>query len=95
VITAIENEEPELSPLGIFIGPNPTESLLRIAISNDQLGPISFELYDMAGRSFGLREAFKSQRDFETELELNGPKGLYILLIKTDRYTLHKKIIKK
>ncbi len=94
VITSIENEEPQLSRLGVFIGPNPTDGQLTVSISNEYIGQMVIELYDVSGKSFGKVESYKSGFDFEKDIQIQGPKGFYILLIETDKFIIHHKLIK-
>jgi PKD repeat protein len=94
VISAIPDQEAELSRFGIFIGPIPTMGKLNITISNSYRGPIVMEILDMAGRSYLIQEAVKSEEETQIEMNLTGPVGLYILKIQTNNLTLHKKVIK-
>lgn len=95
VISAIEADEPELSRFGIFIGPIPSEDQLNIKISNEYTGPIFFEIIDFAGRTYLQQEENKISTEMDVKMNLPGPKGLYILRIKTNNLTLHKKVIKQ
>lgn len=94
VISAIPDQEVELSRFGIFIGPNPFESNLRVTISNEYRGQVNFRVFDMTGREYVKEEINKSYDDLEVELGLNGSKGIFILQIETNNLTLHKKLIK-
>lgn len=94
VVSAIEDDEPELTRFGIFIGPIPSEDQLTIKVSNEYTGPIKFEIIDFAGRSYLLQEENKISTDLDVKMNLPGPKGLYILRIKTNNLSLHKKVIK-
>lgn len=94
VISAIPDQEVELSRFGIFIGPIPSEERLNISLSNDYTGPVTFQLIDMAGREYLVKEATKSSQVMDVEMNLPGPAGMYILKISTNSMTLHKKVIK-
>ncbi|MCE7055633.1 S8 family serine peptidase [Algoriphagus sp. AGSA1] len=94
VISAIPDQEVELGRLGIFIGPNPTEGRLNISISNEYIGNLEFKVIDMAGREYLVEELSKSELEMEATLDLNGPRGVYILQIQTNNLKLYKKLIK-
>jgi len=94
VISAIPDQEVELSRFGIFVGPIPTTDKLNITISNGYRGPVVLELLDMAGRSYLVNEVAKTEEEIQVEMNLTGPVGLYILKINTNNLTLHKKVIK-
>lgn len=94
VISAIPDQEVELSRFGVFIGPIPSEERLNISLSNDYTGPVTFQLIDMAGREYLVKEEAKSGQVMEVEMNLPGPAGMYILKISTNSMTLHKKVIK-
>lgn len=94
VISAIPDQEVDLSRFGVFVGPIPSEEKLNISISNDYTGPFTFQLTDMAGREFLVKEVVKSSSELEVEMNLPGPAGIYILKISTNNLTLHKKVIK-
>jgi PKD repeat protein len=94
VISAIPDQEVELSRFGFFVGPIPTSDKLNITISNGYRGPVILELLDMAGRSYLINESTKTEEEIQLEMRLNGPVGLYILRIQTNNLTLHKKVIK-
>ena len=94
VISAIPDQEVELSRFGIFIGPNPFVSNLRVMISNEYRGQVNLRVYDMTGHELVMEEINKNYDDLEVELGLNGSKGIYILQIETNNLTLHKKLIK-
>ena len=94
VISAIPDQEVDLARFGIFVGPIPSEDKLNIAISNDYTGPVIFQLTDMAGREYLVKEVVKSSSELGVEMILPGPAGLYILKISTNNLTLHKKVIK-
>ncbi|MEN2282245.1 S8 family serine peptidase [Algoriphagus sp. SE2] len=95
VISAIPDQEVELSRFGIFIGPNPFESNLNITINNEYKGPIQLRVFDMTGRDLVLKEVNKIYTEMGLNLNLIGSKGIYILQIETNDLTLHKKLIKK
>ncbi len=95
VISAIEEDEPELSRFGVFVGPIPSEDVLNISINNDYSGPIEFQLVDLAGRVVLQEEKTKNSREMEVKMNLPGQNGLYILRINTNNLTLHKKVIKQ
>ncbi len=94
VISAIPDQEVDLSRFGVFVGPIPSVDKLNIVISNDYTGPVTFQLIDMAGREFLLKEVVKSRLELDVEMNLPGPAGFYILKISTNNLTLHKKVIK-
>lgn len=94
VISAIPDQEVDLSRFGVFVGPIPSEEKLNISISNDYTGPVTFQLTDMAGREFLVKEVVKSSSELDVEMNLPGPAGIYILKITTNNLTLHKKVIK-
>lgn len=94
VVSAIESDEPELTRFGIFIGPIPSEDQLTIKVSNEYTGPIQFEIIDFAGRTYLLQEENKISTELDVKMNLPGPKGIYILRIKTNNLSLHKKVIK-
>jgi hypothetical protein len=94
VISAIPDQEVDLARFGIFVGPVPSEDKLNISISNDYTGLVTFQLADMAGREFLLKEVAKSSSELDVEMNLPGPAGIYILKISTINLTLHKKVIK-
>ncbi|MHA7129918.1 S8 family serine peptidase [Algoriphagus namhaensis] len=95
VISAIEEDEPELSRFGVFIGPIPSDDELTISISNDYTGPIDFQLVDLSGRVMVQEEKSKVSRDLELRMNLPSQVGVYILRITTNSLTLHKKVIKQ
>jgi hypothetical protein len=94
VISAIPDQEAELSRFGIFVGPIPTADKLNITISNSYRGEIQLQLIDLAGRVYLAQEANKSEEELNIEMTMTGPAGLYILKINTNNLTLHKKVIK-
>ncbi len=94
VISAIPDQEVDLSRFGIFIGPNPFESSLRVIITNEYRGQVNFRIYDLTGRDLVNEEINKIYDDLEVELGMNGSNGIYILQIETNNLTLHKKLIK-
>ena len=94
VISAIPDQEVDLSRFGVFVGPIPSEDRLNISISNDYSGPVVFQLTDMAGREFLMKEVVKSRSELDVEMSLSGPAGIYVLKISTNNLTLHKKVIK-
>jgi hypothetical protein len=94
VISAIPDQEVELSRFGIFVGPIPTLDKLNITISNGYRGQMSLEILDMAGRSYLINELTKTEEEIQLEMRINGSAGLYILKIQTNNLILHKKVIK-
>ncbi|SNS35459.1 Por secretion system C-terminal sorting domain-containing protein [Belliella buryatensis] len=94
IITAIVQQEPDLSRFGVFVGPNPTNGMINVAISNEYIGEIEIDVLDVTGKLIRNQGIYKADQDLEIELQLIGPKGLYLLLIKTNNYILRKKIIK-
>jgi hypothetical protein len=94
VISAIPNQEVELSRFGVFVGPIPTSDKLNITISNGYRGQVVLELLDMAGRSYLINKSTKTEEEVQLEMRLNGPAGLYILKIQTNNLILYKKVIK-
>jgi hypothetical protein len=94
VISAIPDQEVELSRFGIFVGPIPTSDRLNVTISNEYRGQVVLEVLDMAGRSYLINESTKTEEEIRLDLRLNGPAGLYILKIQTNNLILHKKVIK-
>ncbi|MDG1277420.1 MAG: S8 family serine peptidase [Algoriphagus sp.] len=94
VISAIPDQEAELSRFGIFVGPIPTVDKLNITISNSYRGEIQLQLIDLAGRVYLAQEANKSEEELNMEMTMTGPAGMYILKINTNNLTLHKKVIK-
>ncbi|MDI1324642.1 MAG: S8 family serine peptidase [Algoriphagus sp.] len=94
VISAIPDQEVDLSRFGIFVGPIPSEEKVHINISNDYSGPVTFQLIDMAGREYLVKKITKSSQELDVEMNLPGPSGLYVLKISTNSLTLHKKVIK-
>ena len=94
VISAIPDQEVELSRFGIFVGPIPTLDKLNITISNGYRGQLSLEILDMAGRSYLINESTKTEEEIQLEMNLTGPVGLYLLKINTNNLILYKKVIK-
>jgi len=94
VISAIPDQEVELSRFGVFVGPIPTSDKLNITISNGYRGRLFLEILDMAGRSYLINESTKTEEEVQLEMRLNGPAGLYILKIQTNNLILYKKVIK-
>lgn len=94
VISAIPDQEVDLGRFGIFVGPIPSEGKLNISISNEYSGPLTFQLIDMAGREYLVKEIAKSSLEVDVEMNLPGPSGIYVLKISTTSLTLHKKVIK-
>jgi hypothetical protein len=94
VISAIPDQEVELSRFGVFVGPIPTSDKLNITISNGYRGQVVLELLDMAGRRYLVNEISKTEEEIQLIMNLTGPAGLYILRINTNNLTLHKKVIK-
>ncbi|WP_339869228.1 S8 family serine peptidase [uncultured Algoriphagus sp.] len=94
VISAIPDQEVELSRFGIFVGPNPTDLLLNVRISNEYTGPVTFRVISMEGKVNMQQKAYKNERDLNAQLELTGNAGVYILQIETNNLTFHKKVIK-
>ncbi len=95
VVSAIEEDEPELARFGVFIGPIPSEDVLNINITNDYTGPITFQLVDLSGRVLLLEEKSKVSQEMNVKMNLPSQNGLYILRINTNNLTLHKKVIKQ
>ena len=95
VISAIPDQEVELSRFGIFVGPIPSEDQLTVTFTNGYIGPITLSILDMAGRVFRNIEIGKNTESVEVDMNLPANNGLYILRIKTDNLTLHKKVIKQ
>ncbi|MFC3878875.1 S8 family serine peptidase [Algoriphagus namhaensis] len=95
VISAIEEDEPELSRFGVFIGPIPSDDVLNINIANDYTGPIQFQLVDLSGRVLIQEDKSKISQEMEVKMNLPSRSGLYILRINTYSLTLHKKVIKQ
>jgi len=94
VISAISKAEPNLSRFGIFIGPNPTTSEIRIVINNDYRGMVEFQLYDMSGKMAKQHAVQKSEAELITEMNLSGPKGVYMLVIKIKDDIFTKRLIR-
>jgi hypothetical protein len=94
VISAIPDQEVELSRFGIFVGPIPTLDKLNITISNGFRGQLFLEILDMSGRSYLINESTKTEEEIQLEMRLNGPAGLYILKIQINKLILYKKVIK-
>lgn len=95
VISAIEEDEPELSRFGVFIGPIPSDDVLNITVANEYTGPIEFQIIDLSGRVLIQDERTKISQEMEVKMNLPGSAGLYILRINTNSLTLHKKVIKQ
>ncbi|WP_144604072.1 S8 family serine peptidase [Algoriphagus algorifonticola] len=95
VISAIPDQEVELSRFGIFVGPIPSEDQLKVTFTNSYSGPITLSILDMAGRVFRSIEIGKNTESVQVDMNLPANNGLYILRIKTDNLTLHKKVIKQ
>lgn len=94
VILSTPDREADLAGFGIFVGPIPSEDKLTLVISNDYRGPVTFQLIDMVGREFQIQEIIKSEFKLESELNLPGPIGVYILRININNLILNKKVIK-
>lgn len=94
VISAIPDNESELSRFGVFVGPIPTTDKLNVTISNNYRGNVEVQLIDLAGRIYVSQSANKSDDELNFELLMTGPSGLYILKINTNNLTLNKKVIK-
>lgn len=95
VISAIPNQEQELSRFGIFVGPIPSDDQIKVMISNEYRGPIALSIVDMAGRAYRTIDIGKNTDEVEVELNLPATRGIYILKINTNNLTLHKKVIKQ
>ncbi|TFV94580.1 T9SS type A sorting domain-containing protein [Algoriphagus kandeliae] len=95
VISAIPNQEQELSRFGIFVGPIPSEDQIKVMISNEYRGLISLSIVDMAGRVYRSADISKNTDEIEVEMNLPATRGIYILKINTNQLTLHKKVIKQ
>ncbi|MDN3205810.1 S8 family serine peptidase [Algoriphagus sediminis] len=95
VVSAIEEDEPELARFGVFVGPIPSDDILNINITNNYTGPITFQLVDLSGRVLVLEEKSKVSQEMNVKMNLPGQNGLYVLRINTNNLTLHKKVIKQ
>jgi len=74
----------------IKIYPIPTKGLINI-ISQEKINTV--EVYDSAGRI--IQKQIYSMPSKESKININVPKGIYYLKIKTSRETSFKKIIKE
>lgn len=95
VISAIPDQEVELSRFGIFVGPIPSDDQINITVNNEYLGPIEFSVLDLSGKVINVFEVGKNSESLEVKMGLPINRGLYILRIKTNNLTLHKKVIKR
>ncbi len=86
--------ESRLSRQGYQIGPNPVKHSVRINVKNDYAGPISFDIYDTSGRKVLSRVAHKTSLEESHEIELNIPKGVYVLWITEGERTFTFRVIK-
>ena len=94
VISAIPDQEVELGRFGIFVGPIPSKDHITVTIQNEYAGPIELSIIDLAGRTYQVQELGKNTDKIEVQMNLPGPQGLYLLRIKTNNLTLHKKVLK-
>jgi len=95
VVSAIEEDEPDLARFGVFVGPIPTDDVLNINITNNYTGPITFQLVDLSGRVLVIEEKSKVSQEMNVKMNLPSQNGLYVLRINTNDLTLHKKVIKQ
>ncbi|SHO63128.1 putative secreted protein (Por secretion system target) [Algoriphagus zhangzhouensis] len=95
VISAIPDQEVELSRFGIFVGPIPSDDQINITVNNEYLGPIEFSIIDLSGKVMSLTEVGKNSERLDLKMSLPINRGLYILRIKTNNLTLHKKVLKQ
>jgi hypothetical protein len=85
--TSLE-EDQDKAPIGIF--PNPVSDFLSFSFSDDQ-GALSFELYDMTGRTILTREVSMGEK---VNMEQVGT-GVYLYQITVKGKTARGKLIKK
>ena len=93
VISGMPDQLP-LTSYGYMIGPNPTSDVLRVAINNDYLGQVDFEIYGTNGALLQTYSVQKNQGRLSRDLKLDLQPGLYIMWIKTGDLALHHRVIK-
>jgi hypothetical protein len=90
-----ETEISNQSECKISLFPNPTEGLVRIDFADANTSRIQLRLYDAGGKLVLVDEKSSVQREtgYHETLDLTSfPRGMYLLQIVTDSYTLKRKI---
>lgn len=95
VISAIPDQEADLSRFGVFVGPIPSDDQITITVNNEYLGAVEFSILDLSGKVMNVFQVGKNTESLEVKMGLPITRGLYILRIKTNNLTLHKKVIKR
>ncbi|RVU90375.1 Xyloglucanase precursor [Flavobacterium columnare] len=75
---------------GVF--PNPSNGVFKINVSIEE--PLKMAIYDVSGKMI-FEKSFQSLSPNDEINISNNPKGIYLLDIKSDQYTIRKKILIK
>jgi hypothetical protein len=88
----IKNFNAELQS-AFLIFPNPSNGLVNINIRNQEFNKAEISVYDFTGKQV-MTETFTTQGNLNKQLNLSAlPKGVYAILLKTDKGTASKNIV--
>ncbi|AMA49198.1 T9SS type A sorting domain-containing protein [Flavobacterium covae] len=87
---ALENHELDVNKGGVF--PNPSNGVFRLNVNINE--PLKMAIYDVSGKLV-FEKSFKSLTSNDEINISDNPKGVYLLDIKSDQYTIRKKILIK
>lgn len=78
----------------ISISPNPSDGLFRLRIGNHDGLPFSISVFNLIGNEVYYQEGLWNNISFVYEINLeNHPKGMYLMVFRTNRATLYKKLV--
>ncbi|MGB0522091.1 MAG: CARDB domain-containing protein [Flammeovirgaceae bacterium] len=85
----------ELLESTTMVSPNPSTGIFNVRMDNSYSGKLTFELFDVAGRSMDIEDYMKSGVTLQRVVDLNGKQsGVYILRISSENGFITRRLMK-
>jgi hypothetical protein len=91
---SVGTKDIENYPDGISIYPNPTKGIIYIKLKENAANDMIINVFDFSGQSiYSVRHKIRSEEPHPFIDLSNQMKGIYLLLISTEKWNINKKII--
>jgi len=81
---------------GMTIYPNPNPGQFSVRIENKELGEVRISVLDQGGMEIYRSKSEKTSERFDSQIDLGNPtKGIYLVNLSVNGFTVNKKIIIK
>ncbi|MFK7032595.1 T9SS type A sorting domain-containing protein [Flavobacterium oreochromis] len=89
---AVEEYESDKNKVNVY--PNPSNGIFKLNVNININEPLKMAIYDITGKVV-FEKTFNSLTPYDEINISDNPKGIYLLDIKSDQYTIRKKILIK